>query len=257
MNYQTLKEKIIDNLFIQSEDSFYPLVCNLHDSFEDTEFFNESDNSHNCLGCNFASYKWGLLHTVEAWIAYEKTWVAPPEDDLITIQGHTDTYYHEEYYLVSNILHWLNVMVSGYIEILKIIDLNQERRQRLFPVFSRIKLWSNFFKHPKAMILTHHASYRFDHREELEGIIFNEEKIKKYYRGEDKNRQLFQEITNNSNVTVLLPDLYELIEEFAEAVNNFQNLITENKLFKEELGEKTTYNNFYEDIDIEESENNS
>ena len=243
MNYTQLAEHIKSSLFKfdHASGEKWPSICDLHDAFAAGEMFTEShskeaEESHNCLGCNFAHYTWGLLRSVEAWAAYLETTKDNPPAML------------EDYYPVSIVFHWLNTLVDAHIEILKILDINEGRVKKHFPVFKRIRMWANFFKHPKAMVLTHHATYGFTNPSDTDAYtMITERELEKFYRGDQNNRKLFDLLTNKHDVYVLLPDLKQLITEFSASTSEFVSLLSDNKLFKEELRQKTTYENFYAD----------
>jgi len=233
MNYSKLANHIEDCLFkkeVGSNDK-WPIVCDLHESFAGDLF----DEGHNCLGCNFAHYTWGLLRTTQAWATYLESCKDAPPIQL------------EDFYPTSVLFHWLNTLVDGYTDILKIIEFSNGRISRYFKCYKQIRMWANFFKHPKAMILTHHANYVFD-RDNIpqESTLIDEAFIDKYYRTSDNNKALFDILTNNDDVYVLLPDLFKTISSFANDTQAFIKLITNNELFKQELGAKTTYEDFYE-----------
>lgn len=194
----------------------------------------EPDGSHNCLGCNFAHYTWGLLRTTEAWGTYVNSVEDAPPVQL------------EDYYPVANLFHWLNTLVDAFIELCAILEFSDMRRQRIFPVFSRIRVWANFFKHPKAMILTHHAAYVFS-EDGQDGEILRESDIKKYYANNKNDRTLFNRVTNKSDVVVVFPDLREIVSQFKDANDKIISLILDNEVFREEIGEKSTFEEYYTD----------
>jgi len=237
MDYTKLALHIKSELFDMESDGEdgWPIICDLHDSFEGELF----DDSHNCLGCNFAHYTWGLLRTTQAWSVY------------VEVNKDTPPKLLEDFYPTSVMFHWLNTLVDAYVEILKIIELSEGRTARYFKCFKKIRMWANFFKHPKAMILTHHAHYTFDKNEAPVGsTVVDDIFIEKHYRNGGNNKALFDALTNRSDVFVLMPDLFKIISDFAFDTKHFIELLTNNELFKRELSEKTTFENFYNDSDI-------
>jgi hypothetical protein len=247
MNYSKLIEKIQSDLFTTDEGGMsWPVVCELHDAFKQSEFLEDGENAedkhHNCLGCNFAKYTWGLLRNIQAWECFTK---ANPNDVDAEDQ---------DFYPVASMFNWLNTLVDAYCDVLAIIQLGDERRVRLFPVFGRIRSWANFFKHPKAMILTHHAQFVFSTTQTGEGVL-REGDIQKYYRDHKEDAKLFNRLTNKTDVIIVLPDLEALIADFAQANQAFIDLVTNNALFRDELGKKSTYKNYYEELEEKDEPN--
>ncbi len=97
------------------------------------------------------------------------------------------------------------------------------------------------------MIYTHHANFTFETSSNTKNC-FNENEIKKYYSGNNKetNDTLFNRISNEAELTIVLPDLFEIIKAFSKDTDTFIELITENKLFRDELNQKCTFANYYE-----------
>lgn len=237
MDYSDLAQHIKMELFeADTAGEYWPKICKLHDAFAGSVFLGDAqpDGRHNCLGCNFAHYTWGLLRTTEAWGVYVKSVKDTPPVQL------------EDFYPVSNLFHWLNTSVDAFTELCNILEVSDNRRQRLFPVFSRIRVWANFFKHPKAMILTHHAAYVLSD-EAHDGEVLRESDIKKYFANNKNDGTLLNRLTNKVDVVVVLPDLREIISQFKEANDKVISLILDNEVFREEIGEKSTFEGYYTD----------
>lgn len=230
------KEKMLE---CESED-VDTLMCSINQAFG--EFHT---NGHNCLGCN-------LQDDVD-WI------------ESFLEQANEKNYFygkmHIEFFFKSYLFH-LYLLTEKIFEIKKIIGLPMSYKEKEFEVFRTIKLWANFFKHPKAFILTHHPKYFFDNNlETIEKLEKNSDNkiidlkfIKKYYSGEDRNKykNLTSELRNNSNVKVILPSIDILTKDFCNACAIFIEVIKENKAYKEILSDLTTLENFFEyDLDIE------
>jgi hypothetical protein len=247
MDYFKLSQHIKTKLFEVCENGkdHWPIVCQLHGIFDNSDYLVESNSDagssgHNCLGCNFSEYTWGLLRTVESWSVYKNH----PD---ISSQSQM-----EDFYPTSNFFHWLDVLIDSYEELLKFIDIKESRRLKLFPVFQRIKPWANFFKHPKAMILTHHATYIFEATPELnrENILV-EKDIAKYYSNTNNDGTLLNRLTNKAEIFVQFPDLFMIIDEFSEATKFLISLLKDNKLFRDELAQKSTIVEYYKKTDAE------
>lgn len=149
-------------------------------------------------------------------------------------------------------------------EIKKIIGLPQGYKEREFEIFRTIKLWANFYKHPKAFILTHHPEYYFDTCEEVSAVrnqasnkIIDLEFLRKYYKGEDSNKykNLVAELRNNEKVKVIIPSLDKLTKEFCDACRVFVKVIKENKAYKEILNDLTTLENYFESEYLDKESN--
>jgi hypothetical protein len=207
-------------------------MCSINEAF--VEFH---ENGHNCLGCNL-------------------------QDDVSLIENFLKS--AEHYESASDVFRvyimLLYLFSEKIFEIKKIIGLPQAYKEREFEIFRTIKLWANFFKHPKAFILTHHPSYYFESDSEVESIrritsnkIIDLEFLRKYYKGEDANRykNLIGELRNNENVKVIIPSLDDLTQEFCEACGFFIEIIKENKAYREILNDLTTLEHYFESEYVE------
>ena len=203
------------------------LMCSINEAFDE---FHE--NGHNCLGCNL-------------------------QDDASLIENFLKT--AENYDNPSDIFRvyimLLYLFSEKIFEIKKIIGLPQGYKEKEFEIFRTIKLWANFYKHPKAFILTHHPDYFFDTDKQISQIrkqsgnkIIDLEFLRKYYKGEDSNKykNLIGELRNNENVKVIIPALDNLTQEFCDACGIFVEIIKENKAYKEILNDLTTLENYFE-----------
>lgn len=225
------KEKMLE---CETEDG-ETLMCSVNQAFG--EFHT---NGHNCLGCN-------LQEDVD-WI------------ETFLEQANAENYFygelHIEFFFKTYLFH-LYLLTEKIFEIKKIIGLPVSYKEDDFEVFRTIKLWANFFKHPKAFILTHHPKYFFDNNSvEVEKLKKNSDNkiidlkfIRKYYSGEDPNKykNLTGELRNNENVKVLLPPFDTLTQDFCNACTIFIEIIKENKAYKEILNDLTTLENYFEE----------
>lgn len=232
MNSKDIKEikNIFDEKMFECEtESGETLMCSINEAFD--EFHEEG---HNCLGCNLQD-----------------------QTDLISTFLETSESYYNVSHFFSIYIMLLYLLTERILEIKKIIGLPESYKQEKFSVFKSIKLWANFLKHPKAFILTHHPYYVFDNDVDIKNIkkgkkIIDFNYIKTYYSGEDKNKyaKLVNELKNNKNTLVILPDLKQLTEEYCEGVKEFIQIIKDNKAYKEILNDLTTLEIYFENQGI-------
>ena len=111
------------------------------------------------------------------------------------------------------------------------------------------KNWANFLKHPKAFLLTHHASYN-DFEIDSNAIKINDEFVKKYYNGDKHNGFLYQTISNNTNIQVILPDIYALTTGLGKELKILKNIIDDNPIYQSVLRDKTVLENYFSDDDL-------
>ena len=207
----------------ESEDT---LMCSINEAFADFH-----SDGHNCLGCNLQDD----VNLIENFLSTAETY-----DDI------------NDLFRVYLLL--LYVFSEKIFEVMKIIGLPPSYKEKEFEVFRTVKLWANFFKHPKAFILTHHPVYYFDNDTAIEDLKKdNQNKIidlaflSKYYKGEDSNKykNLVGELKNNKNVKVIVPSIDNLTQEFCNACSVFIQIIKENKAYKEILNDMTTLENYF------------
>lgn len=225
-DYRKLAEKIKETLF---DRDFSPITCSLHDILAD-------DESHNCLACNMADYTWGVYQTVQAYA-------------LLGEQASADEYILDQH-VVFSIFNWLHVMVEALLEIEKILNISLIVRADEFRTCTRIIKWTNFFKHPKAMIFVHHPNYVFSKAPEGTEIVIDEEFVFKFYTNKNTNDELKRLLANKpgEKVFVELPDLFKLIEEFSVEINEMIELINCGP-YKRLLSKKSTIQNYYVETD--------
>ncbi len=215
------------------------LMCSINQAFG--EFLTKG---HNCLGCNLqedVDWIWTFLKQAKA-----KNYVS---DEL-----------HIEFFFKTYLFH-LYLLTEKIFEIKKIIGLPVSYKENEFEVFRTIKLWANFFKHPKAFILTHHPKYFFDSntmevkklKKNNNNKIIDLQFIRKYYSGEDPNKykNLTGELRKNENVKVILPSIDTLTQDFCNACTVFIEIIKENKIYTEILNDLTTLENYFDESDTE------
>jgi hypothetical protein len=198
------------------------IMCQIHDVFHVN-----NNKTHNCLGCNLADYT-QLLHTALQIGVYR---------------------YPFEAFL--NTILYCYLLIERQEEIFKIIKLPESYRLKHFQIFGIIKRWSNFFKHPKAFILVHHPGYYFEEEvtftdaEKKSNIIIDQRFIDIYYSGDHENNNLYRLLNNKKNVYVIMPNLPDLMQRFCQAQKKFLDIISNNKVFKEILDEKSTIEDYF------------
>jgi hypothetical protein len=187
---------------------------------------------HNCLGCNLQDD------------------VILIKETLNSIEKYSELKFAFEIYLMS-----LYLMTEKILHILKIIGLPKSYKENMFEVFRTVKLWANFFKHPKAFILTHHPEYYFEtntilkHFDKKDKVI-TKEFLVKYYTGEDDNKykNLVSELRHNNNVKVIFPRVDKLTTEFANACKEFIGIINDNKAYREILNDLATLEIYFSNL---------
>ena len=204
------------------------LMCSLNKTFGES-----FKVGHNCLGCN-------LNEDVEFIDNFLKNSI---ESNYFVGKLRID------YFFKPYLIH-LYLLTEKILEIKKIIGLPSSYQSDKYEVFKTIKLWANFFKHPKAFILTHHPNYIFE-KENLpktKGQIFiNREYLKKYYSGEDLNKynNLMKDLSNNNDVIVCVPNIIQLTKDFCLACEDFIRIIENNNIYKEILNDISTIEGYY------------
>jgi hypothetical protein len=216
-------------LYPEEEES---VMCKLHEPFGSL-----INDKHNCLGCNFAE----STGQIRDFFIRE---LSDPRKDVNDI--------------MTDLTIKCYLLIERIYIIFDIINLPLEYRFKYFGVFQRIHKWANFIKHPKAFILVHHPEHyiegipgfdpsRFD-------VIVNQSFVDEFYSGPDKNKKLFDRLNNQTKVAVLYPDPETLISDFCAAAHKFVEVIKNNEVYIEILDSKTTYENYYTDLDeVEEA----
>lgn len=220
------KQIFNEKMFKCEGNSSETLMCSVNEAFEGF-----SRNGHNCLGCNLQDD----ASLIAVFLATGKNYVNL--SDIFRV-------YIMLLYLFS----------EKIFEIKKIIGLPKGYKEKEFEIFRTIKLWANFYKHPKAFILTHHPVYYFDSdkqisqiRDQAKNKIVDLDFLRKYYKGEDSNKyqNLIGELRNNENVIVIIPALDILTREFCDACGIFLDIIKENRVYKEILNDLSTLENYF------------
>jgi hypothetical protein len=129
-------------------------------------------------------------------------------------------------------------------EILKLISFPEEIKNQKFPKFLLVKRWANFFKHPKAFFLTHHAQYDQAPQGGNE-VVIDDAFINRYYSGDKKNKELYERLTNKADVLVLLPDLVALTKGIGQELAYLSDVIRSNPIYGEILVNKSVLEEYY------------
>lgn len=206
-----------------------PIACGIHDAFK---FLGE--DHHNCLGCNFAD-SIDLIH-----------------DYLKNYEAHKDIQQNFTIYILL-----LYLMVERMQAVLDIVQVPEKYRNKHFKVFQQIRKWSNFLKHPKSFILTHHPEFDFENSGFEYDIEFNvkvdEQFVEKYYKGEKDptkqkaiNKELYTTLRKQKKVIVLFPDITQVTKKLCYSIKKFVDLIVKNDVYIEILNDETTISNFFE-----------
>lgn len=229
----TIQEKFRECFDIFSakaiDEGGLPNSCRIHEAFGGVD-----GNHHNCLGCNFADSTTLILRFLER------------NEELTDIQQDMTVYILLLYLLVER------------IEIVfDIIQLPAPYQEKHFKVFQQVRKWSNFIKHPKSFILTHHSFYDFEgsgtiNEKEFTETI-NEQFVEKFYKGQKDpsdqkktNKELYSRLRNKKDVLVLFPDIAKLTDKICYSYNKFVDLILTNNAYTEILNDETTISSHFE-----------
>lgn len=208
-----LLQAVHASMFERTDEDSYPTICNLHDLVD-------SESSHNCLGCNFAE----IVKSIEA-IAHDFSNFSDEKTAKIT-------------YIL-----WLYLLTERMQEILKLISFPEELKTQKFPYFNLVKRWGNFFKHPKAFFLTHHAEY-VENSEKV-GTLIDDTFINRYYSGDKHNQHLYDRLTNKENVVVQLPNLVTLTKALGDELAYLSEVIRSNPIYSEIVTNKSILKGYF------------
>jgi len=205
-----------------------PIVCDLH------EIFGTDGSDHNCLGCNLAESINVLGNFLECYSTKAKE--------------ATDVHICYTTYLVLAYL-----MVERMDTIFNIIELNAHYRKEKFKVLTTIRKWANFVKHPKAFVLTHHASYTFEGSPDCidlrkgASVVIDRSFVDKYYSNDEKNKELYEKLENKENIVVIFPNAEELNERLCVAFRDLVEMFRENSVYREVIADRSTYRDYWQD----------
>jgi len=232
-DYNILYHAISEEL-IPDDD---PLVCKIYNMLTDEEI----SDDHNCLGCNLAERTWSFSRCIQGYA------ISIKQIDEIC-----------DFDVMGSYFGWLNIIVEGICDTLSIIGISKELHSEYFTSFKTIKRWANFYKHPKAMMLTHHPRYFFDGEKLPIGyIIVNTQFVERFYGGDKRNNELYKCLQNKPNVAVVFPDPVQLVKDLRADIEGFLDILN-SKPFKSKLRELSTFENYWaplEEADFEEAFN--
>ena len=197
------------------------VMCSLHESFNSLD-----GDRHNCLGCNLAD--------ATSWI----------HNYLGRFHEFTDVSEDYTFYLLR-----LYLLVERVYVVFDVISLPLEYRMRHFAVLQDVHKWANFIKHPKAFFLAHHPQYAFEGMADFDpakySLVIDQAFVNEFYSGPDHNKKLWDKLCNQTNIAVAYPHPVALTERYCEALHHFIAVIRENKVYREILNVRTTYEHYF------------
>ena len=199
-----------------------PISCRLHEL--------TGPDGHHCLGCNFAENIEGLEAICSALLC---------NSDL------------QDRDRIKTILSWLNPIVDSCMHIWNVAGCDNEKFHEAFKNFNLVSRWMNFFKHPKAFLFTHHATYGFEKADSGVAVTIDCEFVKKFFGGGRRNVDLAKNLENKPDVHVRLPDPVKLVSGFCEDFEDFLTFV-ESKPIVRLLADRTVIDQFYEIEDAQE-----
>jgi hypothetical protein len=216
---------------IQGQDK--RLMCDLFEIYSGPNSLN-----HNCLGCNFdemADQVFKFLLVCQNGGGYFSTQQA-----------------------ISIYVFLLNAIWERMGDVFEIISLPKSYLVRYFGAFITARRWANFYKHPKAFAwMVHHPEYTYEGSSY--GTVFindpsyikvNDEFLKKYYASEKNSKELTGKFSGYENkVVVVLPDIVVLTVDICACLEKFIEILSENKVYREILDEKSTFVDYFSQQD--------
>lgn len=233
--HQVCGEIFKSNLFEASDDGWLGRsnACKVYDTLVG-DCFERQD----CIGENFNQ----LLHRIaDEWF------------DNYFPQNNTDYYF-------CNYILLLYLCVSRVDQIFDVINadgrakLIRDYHQTKFPTLRQIRMWANFFKHPKEFLFTHWPRYYFVGsvpKLQPDDILIDTEFIQRHYVSEKDKRPT--DLQNNDHVYVEIPNLEALTRSFCNEMNDFFEFICNNKLIADFLKQRSTIELIYESSDSEDA----
>jgi len=205
-------------------------ACTLHDVFKRFH-----DGGHNCLGCNFDECTDLITRFLER---HEK---------LDNIQFDITVY-----------LLLLYLFIERVEVVLDIVQVPEPYRAKHFKIFTQIRKWANFIKHPKSFVLTHHPTYDYEGSGiEYDGVFslkINDPIVEKYYKGlktqqdhKIRNKELYELLKGSpESIIVIFPNIKTITQKFCVAINIFYDLIKKNDVYIDLLNDETTLVKYFE-----------
>lgn len=248
-------KQIIENCFSIIEEELYdeePISCKLYGFCE--------QNGHNSVACNFAGDIKRIRNYLSTLLLINE--ILEQQNDLeqccspCLLKRIRDYLSIDEDYIVHNFEMYfmiLNIIVERIdfviTELLKIPGNYKEEimfSNKEFDIFTQIKRWTNFVKHPKFFILTHHPEYyvnsdinKFECSED-NCVKIDNEFVNTYYQKCDKNDSTYKElekiIGNKNNVIVVFPDFESITRDFCYTYKQFiEKIILQNDVYQYKL----------------------
>lgn len=208
-------------------------MCRIYDVFAEP-----GSPNHNCLGCNFDEMTDQTLKFLDV-CASDYVLFSPQQSFSI-------------YALL------LNSIWERMRDVFEIISLPESYLVRHFGAFIKARRWANFFKHPKGFAwMVHHPTYTFEGSNHSKAFLndpdhlrIDDEFVKNHYAS-DRPKGLINKLTGKENrVVVILPNLEILTTDICACLEEFIEIITENKVYKEILDDKSTLINYFSENDV-------
>lgn len=199
------------------------IFCKLHDKDHlgvDAEPDNES--FHNCLACQLNE----------------------GNERIHRFLIETDTGRDGEYNFTIYIL-LLYLQVEKLHTIFKVIGITYEYVELKWKVLIEIRKWANFIKHPKGFLFTHHPSYLFEddsYETNPQTKVLDYKFVHQFYYKENEAllKENIKQLSNKSNVLVIIPCPLRLAKDYAVVCKEFCDKIKKNPHFKEILQNHST-----------------
>ena len=211
-------------------------MCELHDIFSGPE-----NRNHNCLGCNFDEMTDQILKF------------------LFVCQTTSGGFTTQQAFSIYVLL--LNAVWERMGDVFEIISLPEGYRVRYFGAFITARRWANFFKHPKAFAwMVHHPEYTYENSPHSQTFVnhlsykkVNDDFVKKYYASENSKGLTGEFAGHENKVVVVLPDVEVLTADICTCLEKFIEIVSENRVYREILDEKSTVVNYFSQQDDPES----
>ena len=207
-----------------------PKLCGIHGVFSP-----EWSTDHNCLACNLVD-----------------------STDLIRDYFDRD----HQYALVEREMPLLILVLYLFYErarlILDVAKVPETIVKRRFQAFRDVHKWANFLKHPGPFMLCHHPTYGMEDDDAKpdgsESVVIDQEFVLKHYSASRKDNELWKVLMNKKNVSVRYPNPSKLVERFLDDVDKLVALIQDNEMVVELLGEKSTYEKYFDELNNSSSD---
>lgn len=151
-------------------------------------------------------------------------------------------------YTFSIFIQLMNNCVEKMIAVLKVIHIKDYLTK--WPVLWEIKRWTNFIKHPKLFLYTHHPEFLFNDQ------LYNEPNnntsdilaypfVSDFFTNEKfEIAQLKSKVQNRGGLTVVLPNLVRVSKEYIFFCYQVLQLIEQSPDYKNDLRNISTLENF-------------